>query len=387
MAIQNYMKNLKKKIQQLRNNRENVVILPDIGPDGRSRSATVNRENYTKAITYDKDGKRQQYYDNDQITLEELVKREKRSGFEDYDSQYANNIMKNSRYKDRSAMEPDFDDEFVDYKQWEKKSGKRKKTPQQISQRERKEMIADYQKQSSKEANCYFCFENKKIPKHLLVSLGNLAYLLLPVQPICEGHCIISPIIHQSGGTVSMEADLWLEVNEFMKCITRMNYKKNQGTLFIETFLDTKNDDHSIIECIPLPEKIAADAPVFFKKAISESDSRWTNHKKLYETGPQGARKCLAKSFPYFFVQFGMTFGMAHIIEKKSKFSKSFGLEVVAGIIGNTDFFTEGIQTRPARKDELERTKKFLESWLPFDWTTELDGGEIKEIRDEKTNK
>jgi len=267
-----------------------------------------------------------------------------------------------------------------------KKPGKRKKTPQQIEQRERREKISDYKKQTSKEASCYHCFENKKIPKHLLISLGNVAYLMLPAKPICEGHCIISSIIHQSGGTVSMEKDLWSEVNEFMKCITRMNYKKKQGTLFIETVLDVKNDDHSVIECIPLSEKVAADAPVFFNKAIIESDSKWTNHKKLYETGSQGARKCIPKGFPYFFVQFGMTSGMAHVIESKSKFTNYFGLEVVAGIIGS-DFFTEGVQSRPSRQDEIAKTKKFLESWLPFDWTQELDGGEITDLIEEKPNK
>jgi len=73
-----------------------------------------------------------------------------------------------------------------------------------------------------------------------------------------------------------------------------------------------------------------------------------------------------------------MTSGMAHVIENKNKFTKSFGLEVIAGIIGQSDYFTEGVQERESRQKEVERTKAFLESWLPFDWTKELDGGEIK---------
>jgi len=285
--------------------------------------------------------------------------------------------MKNSRYKDNSAMEPDYDDEYVDYKSFEKKAGKRRKTPQQIAQKEHGNNLSDHKKQSDKESKCYFCFENKKIPKHLLISLGNWAYLTLPIKPLCEGHCIIAPIIHQSGGTVSMEADIWLDVLQFMKCVTKMNYKTNHGTLFLETVLDTKKDEHSTIECIPISAGVAVDAPIFFKKAISESDSRWTNHKKLYETGSQGARKCIPAGFPYFFVQFGMTSGMAHVIENKNKFNKTFGLEVVAGIIGESEYFTEGVQVRPSRESEVQRTKKFLEGWLPFDWTKELDGGEI----------
>jgi len=170
----------------------------------------------------------------------------------------------------------------------------------------------------------YYCFANKKIPRHLVIAIGNAAYLMLPTKPICEGHCLIVPLLHHSGGTVAMENDLLEEVLKFMKSLTKMNYKNKSGSIFLETVINLHHENHTFIECIPVHEDIAANAPIFFKKAILESESEWAQHKKLIDTGNKGVRKCIPPRFPYFSVQFGMTQGMAHVIENEKKISPNF---------------------------------------------------------------
>lgn len=42
---------------------------------------------------------------------------------------------------------------------------------------------------------CQFCFENPSRPKHLVVSIGNFTYMMLPQwQPVVQGHCCILPM-------------------------------------------------------------------------------------------------------------------------------------------------------------------------------------------------
>lgn len=42
---------------------------------------------------------------------------------------------------------------------------------------------------------CLFCFENPNRPKHLVVSIANFTYLMLPQwQPVVPGHCCILPM-------------------------------------------------------------------------------------------------------------------------------------------------------------------------------------------------
>lgn len=47
----------------------------------------------------------------------------------------------------------------------------------------------------TQQERCQFCFENPSRPKHLVVSIANFTYLMLPQwQPIVEGHCCILPM-------------------------------------------------------------------------------------------------------------------------------------------------------------------------------------------------
>ena len=47
----------------------------------------------------------------------------------------------------------------------------------------------------TQQERCHFCFENPNRPKHLVVSIANFTYLMLPQgQPIVPGHCCILPM-------------------------------------------------------------------------------------------------------------------------------------------------------------------------------------------------
>ena len=57
--------------------------------------------------------------------------------------------------------------------------------------------------------------------------------------------------------------------------------------IFLETAM--KLDDlrsHAVVHCVPVPAKVAAKAPIFFKKAIDDAESEWSQHhaKRLIDT-------------------------------------------------------------------------------------------------------
>lgn len=47
----------------------------------------------------------------------------------------------------------------------------------------------------TQQERCQFCFENPSQPKHLVVSIANFTYMMLPrYQPLVQGHCCILPL-------------------------------------------------------------------------------------------------------------------------------------------------------------------------------------------------
>ena len=65
-----------------------------------------------------------------------------------------------------------------------------------------------------------------------------------------------------------------------------------------------------------------------------DSDEQWSQHKKIIETTKRGLRRCVPKGFAYFHVRWSDGQGFAHIIENRAKFGKTFGLDVITGMLG-----------------------------------------------------
>jgi len=56
-----------------------------------------------------------------------------------------------------------------------------------------------------------------------------------------------------------------------------------------------------------------------------ESDELWSQHAKVIETRGKGLKRSVPKGFPYFFAEFGLDDGFAHVIEDSSQFPFHFG--------------------------------------------------------------
>lgn len=61
---------------------------------------------------------------------------------------------------------------------------------------------------------------------------------------------------------------------------------------------------HAVVDCIPVPPKITAKAPLYFKKGIDDAESEWSQHhaKRMIETGGKVQIYIFSVFFFFFFL-------------------------------------------------------------------------------------
>ncbi|KAK1379893.1 hypothetical protein POM88_026637 [Heracleum sosnowskyi] len=179
---------------------------------------------------------------------------------EDADMHLANNIMQNKKF----SIAGQADDEY-DYDK-----GPRKQSGKKGGNDHRSRAMTNYaQCILTQQERCKFCFENPMRPRHLLISIANFVYLMLPQwQPVVRGHCCILPMQHEAS-TRNIDNNAWDEIRNFKKCLIRMFAEQEKDVVFIETVKGlAQQRRHCLVECIPLPQAIAKQAPLFFRKVL-----------------------------------------------------------------------------------------------------------------------
>ncbi|XP_036392810.1 CWF19-like protein 2 isoform X2 [Megalops cyprinoides] len=313
-----------------------------------------------KAIETHRDGERVRYFqDDDKVDLQEMVRREKMSTAEDQNALYSRMAAKMMGKQDGDNYT--LDDMFVSSAAQRERSG-------QDEERQRHRAVQEHRRWASSMEKCPYCFDSKELPKHLIVAIGVKVYLCLPNSvSLVEGHCLIAPMQHHCAAT-GLDEDVWSEIQMFRKALVKMFEDQDQDCVFLETHMNPKRRHHMVYECIPLPRELGDMAPIYFKKAIMESDEEWAMNKKLVDLSSKDVRCAVPKGLPYFSVDFGLQGGFAHIIENEQKFPHYFGKEILGGMLD--------LEPRRWRKpirenfdDQRKKVLQFAKWWKPFDCT------------------
>ncbi|KAG2722139.1 hypothetical protein I3843_02G100100 [Carya illinoinensis] len=283
---------------------------------------------------------------------------------DDADMHLARNIMHNKKFTTYGQADDEYDFEDGLSKKAQKKGGGNE---QKVTQKSMRLL--------TQQERCLFCFENPKAPKHLIVSIAQFTYLMLPHwQPLVPGHCCIVPLQHESATRI-VEDNVWEEIRNFKKCLIMMFAKQEKDVVFLETVMGlAQQRRHCLIECIPLPQQIAKQAPLYFKKAIDEAEDEWSQHnaKKLIDTSQKGLRGSIPKNFPYFHVEFGLYKGFVHVIDDEKQFKSSLGLNVIRGMLQLPEEDMHRRRRYESIEVQREAVKSFVQDWEPFDWTKQL---------------
>lgn len=157
-----------------------------------------------------------------------------------------------------------------------------------------------------------------------MIAMGTTSYLAIPYhEALQSGHCLIIPMQHITCST-QLDEDTWNEITEFRKALTRMFAKQSKDVIFFEIANYLHKKPHMIIHCIPSDNENYEMAPMYFKKAIQESEYEWSTNKQLITLKEKDLRRSIPKGLPYFWVHFGMNLGFAHVIEDQHNFKPNF---------------------------------------------------------------
>ncbi|KAK6172433.1 hypothetical protein SNE40_016083 [Patella caerulea] len=313
-----------------------------------------------KKISTHEDGNRTRYFDDDdKLDLKTMVEREKMGTAEDQNSMFA-------RLAGRSVEKTDddyqVDDMFIS-------KAARQQSEAKLEEKDKLKSIMEHQKMTAAIARCQFCFD--KVPKHMIIAIGKKSYLCLPQhKPLTVGHCQIVPMMHCPAAT-AIDEDVWQEMQTFRKTLTNLFSERGEDCIFMETSMFLKRQPHTFIDCIPLEREVGDLAPIYFKKAIQDSESEWSQNVKVVDLSKKDIRHSVPKGFPYFCVDFGHQGGFAHVIEDEQRFPTYFGREVVGGMIDAN----HKLWKNPPKENFDEqriRVLEFSEWWQPHDWTQNI---------------
>ena len=376
--------------------KEENVSLPLVSEDGRAMPGVfgkptlveteddVNHRDFkkpkqTQMYAGNRAGEKVRYYRNDDsrnTSLRDLVVREKHGGdtlYGNYDANAADNIARKRKYKVSDMNVDDEYDHDVGIEMYENRRTKMSLAKQQ--QKAKQESIRDFKQSKRIQSKCLFCEDSSNMPRDMRIAHGYHTYLmLLPVGRLVPGHCVIAPKVH-ARSTRQVDEDVWEEIRNFKKCLVQMFVAQGKECCFIETAMHLSahsNWHHAVVECIPLESSLMAKARMYFKKAMDESESEWSQHnsKKCIEIKPPKTLKTsIPENFPYFVVEFNMSGGYLHAIDDESRWSRDFGRDVLGGLLEKNSSSSKKTLAPALLQKEKHA---FLSSFSKYDWTQSL---------------
>uniref|UniRef100_M3Y442 CWF19-like protein 2 n=3 Tax=Mustela putorius furo TaxID=9669 RepID=M3Y442_MUSPF len=326
---------------------------------GKPLDSKAGRRKRQMASTHEEKERVRYFHDDDNLSLTDLVKNEKMGTAENQ-----NKLFMKIASKFMGKTDGDYytlDDMFVSKAAEREHSGEEEEN-------QRRKAIAEHQHLAAQMEKCLYCFDSSQFPKHLIVAIGVKVYLCLPsFRSLTEGHCLVVPLQHHRAATL-LDEDIWEEIQMFRKSLVKMFEDKGLDCIFLETYMGMKKHGHMVYECIPLPKEVGEMAPIYFKKAIMESDEEWSMNKKLIDLSSKDIRKSVPRGLPYFAVDFGLQGGFAHVIEDQHKFPHYFGKEIIGGMLDiEPRLWRKGI--RESFEDQRKKALQFAQWWKPFDFT------------------
>jgi hypothetical protein len=351
----------------------NAVVL-----DASHNRMLAGTRGEVKAITNKRGLERGQVEANEDMTIEDLVREERRTrgqaGGEG--ARLAERIAKDGRF--------DNDLEYLD-ENAEKLAKRVHKTDFSL----KNIAVTEYKKLNRILDTCPLCYHEDRAPPQNLplapvLALATRTFLTLPTAPEltgAEGGAVIAPLSHRTN-LLECDDDEWEEMRNFMKSLTRMYHDQGREVLFYENAAAPHRRLHAALVAVPIPYDLGDTAPAFFREAMMSADEEWAQHKKVIDTGKKAReglgklafRRSLAREMPYFHVWFTLDGGLGHVVEDVARWPKGdlFAREIVGGMLDcEPDVIKR--QGRWTRNDE--RVDGFIKRWRKFDWTRVLAEG------------
>ncbi|KAI0018454.1 cell cycle control protein cwf19 [Xylariomycetidae sp. FL0641] len=308
---------------------------------------------------------------NDDMTIEDMVREERRTRGQGDGLRLAERIAKDGKY-----------DNDLDY--MDENAEKLARRVQRSEVNLKNAAVSEFQKINKILDRCQLCHneDRNQPPVAPVISLATRTFLTLPTEPeLSEGGAVIVPIQHRTN-LLECDDDEWEEIRNFMKCLTRMYHEQGREVVFYENAAAPQRHLHAAMHAVPIPYELGDTAPAFFKEAILSADEEWAQHRKIIDTGAKARdglgklafRRSIAKEMPYFHAWFSLDGGLGHVVEDANRWPRGdlFAREVLGGML---DAEPQVIKKQGRWHRSDARPEGFKKRWRKFDWTRVLADG------------
>lgn len=307
---------------------------------------------------------------DDDMTIAEMVRHEKLSSSREFDREFSARITGNKRFRDDLHS---LDEQIAN------KMLSSSKTNSKSDRFDSFAALKDFKQAEKLASECWFCIDSQKFKNEggskWIIARGHYCYLAVPkFRSIHPLHCLIVPYAHCCSfmDCREFEDEIWEEARNFKKCLLQMAATQNRSFVFLECV--TKVNDprrHAFIDCIPTPRNMPTeDVRSHFYKALQDADEEWSQNKRILDTSLKGGlRSSLPRrQFPYFYADFRLDQGLAHVIEDVDRFGGSdFGRDLMASLLG-----VPRAEWR-SQKSTPDDCSYFSRKFKDFDWTRGLE--------------
>jgi hypothetical protein len=241
--------------------------------------------------------------------------------------------------------------------------------------------------------DCFFCLSNPKLQSHMIVSIGEHAYLTIAKGPLTRptdlmkfsGHCLIIPIEHTPSLEPSSESEsviktpLYNEILRYQASLIKLFASFNLGTIFFH--INKSQSIHLHIQAFPIPTDFLIDFETYLKKNAQINNTKYKRStrfkfEKFNDSSDENYLEMINSKKDYIqFQVFDLSIKKQTIyisyIEEDKVLDLQFGRRVLAYLL-QTPKRVKWDQCQQSIERETTETETFKDNYKSFDFTASL---------------
>lgn len=229
-------------------------------------------------------------------------------------------------------------------------------------------------------AECWFCLATPSVERHLIVSIGQEAYLAMPKGAINSDHVLIVPIAHASS-TTALSAAAWTEIERFKRGLRDLFAANGKEMIVLDRNVQTIGAAHCHVQVVGVPRANAVTA----KRVFETEGERY--HVRFEEIASDAQLQDATDGKPFFYAEVPAPPVSAPADDDGSDESGDVRVVRLLNIVDGKHYMQFGrhaatcVLDMPQRAnwkncvvpkaEEEQMTLAFKKQWQPFDFTLE----------------
>jgi diadenosine tetraphosphate (Ap4A) HIT family hydrolase len=224
---------------------------------------------------------------------------------------------------------------------------------------------------------CWFCLSTPTLERHLIVSIGQEAYLAMPKGAICEDHLLIVPIAHEAS-TMALSEETWREMERFKAALRRYFASQDKELLVIDRNVATLGATHCHLQVVGVPKAKASATKRIFETEGAKYNVRFQEcggdgadpDPAAPSTGPLELLRAQTEGKPFLYAEVpdgeGGSTQLLHHVE--GKHYVQFGRHAASHVLEMPRRANWKFCVVP-KPEEEKLTQRFKSLWKPYDFT------------------